>query len=87
MPEQPQDVSEEERKGLIAKMKVSRAFRGTEDLPKLLVFLFESFRDMLSAGDIEERHYKRDRAGQYFAPNHARETGFKAEGAHQPIRD
>jgi hypothetical protein len=71
MPDAPQDVSADERKALIAKITASRAFLGTEDLPKLLQFLFESGGKLLSAKDIEALHYRRPQAT--FNPNHARE--------------
>lgn len=71
MPDAPQDVSADERKALIAKILTSRAFLGTEDLPKLLQFLFESTGKLLSAKDIEALHYRRPQAT--FNPNHARE--------------
>jgi hypothetical protein len=71
MPDSAQDVSADEKKALIAKILGSRAFLGTEDLPKLLQFLLESAGKLLSAKDIEALHYRRPASS--FNPNHARE--------------
>src|ERR1039458_10249404 len=71
MPDEPQDISVDERKALIAKMLASEAFRGTENMPKLLRFLFENSDKLLAAKDIEGLHYKRTE--RHFSPSHARE--------------
>jgi hypothetical protein len=69
------NVSAEERAALILKILASKAFTGSEDLPKLFSFLADNAGKLLSSKDIEALHYKR--AGQHFNPNHSRERVSK----------
>jgi hypothetical protein len=95
MAERVQEISDDERKASIEGMKISLAFRGTEDLPKLLDFLLENCGTLLSAAAIEERHYGRDIASKGFNPGHSRErisklkerlTKYGAENPDEPIK-
>jgi hypothetical protein len=71
----PRDISDDEKKALIAKIVKSEAFKGTEDLPKLLRYLADNADKLLSAKDIEALHYRR--ADQHFKPSHSRERVSK----------
>lgn len=67
MPDAPQDVSPDAKKGLIAKILKSEAFKGTEDLPRLLRFLAENEDKLLAAKEVEAftySHFKSLRRGK-----------------------
>jgi hypothetical protein len=72
MPSDPEEVSREERKALIARIKSSGAFRRPKDLRNLLNFLLEHCDGLLSADQIEEDHFGRPIDDPRFDSGHAR---------------
>jgi len=92
MPYDPQAVSIVEQEVLIERIVASRAFRGTDNMPKLLRFLFENRDKLLSAKDIDALLYSRDASKH--DPSHAREQAselrkrlvrYQSENPDEPI--